>query len=140
MIIDHIGIVVRSLEDGIRRWEALFGYQRRTPIATNTRQRVRVVFLGKQSSMTVKLVEPLTPDSPVSQFARRGGGIHHICFRCDSLETQIEELTREGARLIVPPQPGEAFNNRDIAFLLVDPALNIELIATSEKAGWVTPT
>ena len=35
----------------------------------------------------------------------------------------------------VPPQPGEAFNNHDIAFLLARYGLNIELIDTEEKAG-----
>ena len=47
-------------------------------------------------------------------------------------------LKHAGARLVVPPQPGEAFNNKEIAFLLVEPALNIELIATTDKAGWIT--
>jgi methylmalonyl-CoA/ethylmalonyl-CoA epimerase len=138
MIIDHIGIVVRSLEEGIERWEALFGYKQCSSIVTNTRQMVKVVFLAKEGSLMVKLIEPSKEQSPVSSFARRGGGLHHICFRCDHLETQIEQLRHEGARLIVPPQPGEAFNNNDIAFLLVEPALNIELIDTTEKAGAVS--
>jgi methylmalonyl-CoA/ethylmalonyl-CoA epimerase len=139
MIIDHIGIVVRSLEDGIQRWETLFGYRQCTQAITNTRQMVRVAFLAKAGSLLVKLIEPSTVASPVSLFARKGGGLHHICFRCDGLEPDIERLRAAGARLIVPPEPGEAFNDKEIAFLLVEPTLNIELIATSEKAGWITP-
>ena len=135
MIIDHIGIVVRSLEEGIQRWEALFGYKQCSSVVTNTRQMVKVVFLAKEDSLMVKLIEPSTDRSAVSSFARRGGGLHHICFRCAQLDPEIERLRQEGARLIVSPEPGEAFNNKDIAFLLVEPALNIELIATTEKAG-----
>ena len=136
MLIDHIGIVVRSLEQGVRQWEELFGYTRNSDIVINTRQSVRVVFLSKKDSVTVKLLEPLGPDSPVSQFARKGGGFHHVCFRCDNLETQIPVLNDKGARLLVPAQPGEAFRNNNIAFLYAQNNLNFELIDTTEKTGW----
>jgi methylmalonyl-CoA/ethylmalonyl-CoA epimerase len=102
----------------------------------NTRQSVRVVFLSKKDSVTVKLLEPLGPTSSVSLFARKGGGFHHVCFRCDNLETQIPILSEKGARLIVPAQPGEAFLNNKIAFLFAQNNLNFELIDTAEKAGW----
>lgn len=138
MVIDHIGIVVRSLEQGIQQWEELFGYTRNSDIVANTRQKVRVVFLAKKDSLTVKLLEPSEPSSPVSLFARKGGGLHHLCFRCDDLKIEIPLLQEKGARLLVPPQPGEAFCNRDIAFLFAD-NLNIELIDTTEKEGWLGP-
>jgi methylmalonyl-CoA/ethylmalonyl-CoA epimerase len=140
MVIDHIGIVVPSLEDGIRQWEELFGYKKNSDIVTNTRQKVRVVFLSKNESLTVKLIEPSEPGSPVSPIARRGGGLHHLCFRCDDLKVQIPLLKGKGARFIVPPQPGEAFGNRDIAFFLANNNLNTELIDTTEKVGWSDDT
>jgi methylmalonyl-CoA/ethylmalonyl-CoA epimerase len=139
MVIDHIGIVVRSLEEGIQQWEELFGYTKNSDIVTNTRQKVRVVFLSKKESLTVKLLEPSEPASPVSLFARKGGGLHHVCFKCDDLKVQISLLKEKAARLIVPPQPGEAFKGKDIAFLLANNNLNIELIDTAEKEGWLGP-
>src|ERR1700688_3696470 len=116
MVIDHLGIVVRSLERAIQQWEQLFGYHQSSSIVTNTRQKVKVVFLSKPDSLTVKLIEPSEPDSPTSPFARKGGGLHHICFRCDALADGIPALKEKGARLMVSPQPGEAFKNNDIAF------------------------
>jgi len=136
MIIDHIGIVVRSLVEGIAQWEKLFGYQKASAIVTNTRQKVNVAFLAKAGSLTVKLIEPEDETSPIAIFARKGGGLHHICFKCDSVSATIPDLKAEGARLMASPQPGEAFNNHDIAFLLVPGNLNVELIDTSEKYGW----
>lgn len=136
MVIDHIGIVVRSLEDGIQQWESLFGYQRNSDIVLNTRQKVRVVFLAKRSSLPVKLVEPVDESSPIFAFARRGGGLHHLCFRCQNLEVQIPILEAQEAKFLVPPQPGEAFRNNDIAFFLTRNNLNVELIDTEEKQGW----
>ena len=134
MVVDHLGIVVRSLEEGIQHWERLFGYQRSSSIVTNSRQKVKVVFLSKANSITIKLIEPSGPDAPISAFARKGGGLHHLCFRCDDLTSGVPALQEKGARLIVPPQPGEAFKNNDIAFLLAG-NLNIELIDTLEKEG-----
>lgn len=136
MVIDHIGIVVRSLEDGIQQWESLFGYRRNSDIVTNTRQKVRVVFLAKRDSLPVKLVEPADESSPIFAFARRGGGLHHLCFRCQDLQVQIPILEAQDAKFLVPPQPGEAFKNNDIAFFLTRNNLNVELIDTEEKQGW----
>jgi methylmalonyl-CoA/ethylmalonyl-CoA epimerase len=136
MVIDHIGIVVPDLERAVDLWETLFGYQRNSDFVRNTRQKVRVVFLAKQNSLTIKLIEPVATDSPVSQVARKGGGLHHLCFRCSALATVLPRLQEHGARLLVPPQPGEAFKNHPIAFMLAGNNLNIELIDTSEKQGW----
>jgi methylmalonyl-CoA/ethylmalonyl-CoA epimerase len=47
----------------------------------------------------------------------------------------MDELKGKGLLTLVPPQPGEAFNNHNIAFLLAKYGLNIELIDTEEKAG-----
>lgn len=135
MVLDHIGIVAPNLERALRLWETLFGYKRESEIILNTRQKVRVAFLSKENSLTVKLVEPSAPDSPVYPAARKGGGLHHICFRCPSVAAQIPLLQKNGAILIVPPQPGEAFNNHPIAFMLSG-NLNFELIDTTEKQGW----
>ena len=136
MVIDHIGIVVRSLEDGLQQWESLFGYQKNSDLVTNTRQKVRVVFLAKKDSLPVKLIEPSDESSPIFAFARRGGGLHHLCFRCGDLKTEIQLLEAKDAKFLVPPQPGEAFNNNDIAFFLTRNNLNVELIDTEEKQGW----
>lgn len=136
MIIDHIGIVVRSLEDGIQQWEDMFGYKKNSDIVLNTRQKVRVVFLAKKNSIPVKLLEPADEKSSVFLFARRGGGLHHLCFRCDDLKVQIPILEAKEAKFLVPPEPGEAFKNNDIAFFLARNNLNVELIDTEEKQGW----
>ncbi len=136
MVIDHIGIVVPCLERAMEDWQSLFGYQQNSDIVINTRQKVRVVFLTRKNSLTVKLIEPSTTDSPVFQAARKGGGLHHLCFRCSDLEEEIPRLKQNGAQLIVPPEPGEAFMNHPIAFLLARSHLNIELIDTSRKQGW----
>ncbi|MEN6310138.1 MAG: VOC family protein [Acidobacteriota bacterium] len=134
MFIDHIGIAVKSLDQAIASWTKMFGYRQMTEIVVNTRQKVKVVFLDKPDSITVKLIEPLDEGSPISAFVGRGGGLHHLCFKCDELQPEIERLRAAGCRSLVAPQPGEAFENELIAFLMAPNFLNIELIDTPKKA------
>jgi methylmalonyl-CoA/ethylmalonyl-CoA epimerase len=139
MIIDHIGVAVASLEQGIMRWERMFGYKQISPIVYNSRQKVKVVFLDKDGSVCVKLVEPSGSDSPIASFVRKGGGLHHLCIRCNGLEDALPLMKQAGARILVDPQPGEAFRGHNIAFCLVPGNLNIEMIDTTDKTLFDTP-
>lgn len=135
MIIDHICFAVRDLNGAIAYWAEAFGYAQHTDKVVNTRQAVTVVFLAREGSLPVKLIEPLEHNQPLVDFVRRGGGFHHLCFKCDDLDTTIDELRGNGLRMLVPPEPGEAFNNHDIAFLRARYGVNIELIDTDERAA-----
>ena len=134
MKIDHICFAVKNLQDGIDYWERVFGYKQMTKIVENSRQKVKVTFLKKDDSITIKLIEPIEGNQSLQNFVNRGGGFHHVCFKCSDIEEKIDELKNEGLILLVPPQEGEAFNNNKIAFLLARYGLNIELIDTDEKA------
>jgi len=135
MIRDHICIAVRNLEEGISYWETVFGYQQKTDDVVNSLQKVRVVFLEKKGSLPVKLIEPVEGNQSLQNFVNRGGGFHHVCFRCEDVENTMAELNAKGLLTLAAPQPGEAFNNHNIAFLLAKYGMNIELIDTEERAA-----
>ena len=135
MKIDHICFAVKNLQDGIDYWERVFGYKQMTKIVENSRQKVKVTFLKKEDSITIKLIEPVEGNQSLQNFVNRGGGFHHVCFKCSEIDEKIKSLNKKGLITLVPPQPGEAFNNHNIAFLLAKYGLNIELIDTDEKAG-----
>lgn len=134
MVIDHIGLVVKSIEKSIGHWEEVFAYRKMTDIVINSRQKVKVVFLCKKNSLTIKLLEPVDESSPVYKFAMRGGGMHHICFKCEDMNKELHRLGEMGLRILTEPQPGEAFENENIAFVFAKNGLNIELIETDKKA------
>lgn len=138
MVIDHICFAVKDIGEGIAYWEKIFGYKQMTGIVTNSLQKVKVVFLKKKKSLTIKLIEPLEDNKSLVNFVIRGGGFHHICFKCANIDEGVKDLKDKGLITLVPPQPGEAFNNHDIAFLLAKYGVNIELIDTDEKAGILT--
>jgi len=135
MVIDHISFAVKNLEEGISYWNRVFGYRQLTNIVVNSLQKVKVVFLGKEGSIPVKLIEPVEGNLSLQNFVNRGGGFHHICFKCSDINEKLNELSDKGLLVLVPPQPGEAFNNHEIAFLLARYGLNIELIDTEERYG-----
>ncbi|MBN2486829.1 MAG: VOC family protein [Bacteroidales bacterium] len=137
MVIDHIGIVVKSMDEGIAQWTNVFGYAQMTGKVVNTLQQVTVVFMKKEGSLPVKLLEPVSEKSPIYGFAARGGGIHHICFKTDNLDKTIDTFgqMKNEVRILVKPQPGEAFENENIAFALAKNNLNIELIDTDKRAN-----
>jgi len=139
MIIDHICIAVKHIKEGIAYWEKVFGYKQMTGIVENSLQKVKVVFMSKDNSLLIKLIEPVEGNQSLLNFVNRGGGFHHICFRCEDMSTTMGDHKDKGLLTLVPPQPGEAFNNHDIAFLLGKYGMNIELIDTEDKASLIPP-
>ncbi len=103
-VLDHIGIAVRSIEQA-KIYEAL-GLTV-DHVEDVTTQGVRTAFLSAGEA-NIELLEPLSADSPVAKYIeKRGEGIHHICFRVDDIEQQLERLKSEGYRLInEAPVPG----------------------------------
>ena len=126
--LDHIGIAVKSL-DAAKIYEALgLAVEHVETVET---QGVRTAFLSAGDA-TIELLEPTGPQSTVAKFIeKRGEGIHHICFRVDDIEAQLERLKELGYRLInEAPVPGA--HGCRVAFL--HPAAgNGVLIELSEK-------
>ncbi|MBI5657934.1 MAG: VOC family protein [Geobacter sp.] len=131
---------MKQLDQGVDHWERLFGYRQVTEPVRNSLQRVRVIFLEKEGSVPVKLVEPTDPSSPVWTFALKGGGLHHLCFRAQNLEGELVRLVENGARVLVPPQPGEAFEMGNISFVYAGQGLNIEIVETDRRARRICPS
>ena len=133
MRIDHVAVAVRSIEEGAEALCRLLSYQRQSRAVTNTRQKVNVLFLSKPGSLDIKLIEPSDAESPLWPFIRRGGGLHHVCFKVDDVAAACAALAEKGARVLAPPAPGEAFDNSLIAFCYLGLGLNAELIGTDAR-------
>ncbi len=138
MKIDHIGIAVKDLNKAIKYWTEIFDYKQMTEIVKNTRQKVWVVFMHKRDSMPVKLISPVDKTSSIYRFAKRGGGVHHLCFNCGDLEKKLEHLRELGLRILTKPEPGEAFQGENIAFLHAHHLGNMELIDTEKRCFFET--
>ena len=82
--LDHIGIAVSSIDQAVGVYEALGLKETRRELVGS--QAVRTAFLPIGDTR-LELLEPVGPDSPVAKFlAKRGPGIHHVCFAVPDLE------------------------------------------------------
>jgi methylmalonyl-CoA/ethylmalonyl-CoA epimerase len=128
--LEHIGIAVRSIDESLPLYQALGLTEARREEVPE--QQVRTAFLPA-GEPSIELLEPTFVDSPVGRFlARRGPGVHHICFAVDDLEGMLDELSRRGYRLIHrAPVPGAG--GKKVAFLHPD-AGNGVLIELSQDA------
>lgn len=104
--LDHVGVAVRTLDEGSRPYELLGLVQDGDDEEVLT-QGVRVRTLTGGGSW-VELLEPTFQDSPLVKFLeKRGPGVHHLAFRVDDLDAEITRLQLEGAPFIDPePKPG----------------------------------
>ena len=75
---------------------------------------INICFL-KIGEPFLELIEPVDKDSPVFEFAKQGGGIHHLCFEVKDIHKQIDTMTQKGAKVLVSPVVG--FDDRLIAFV-----------------------
>ena len=112
--IHHAGVVVRRLAEAYRFYRGVLGL----PLVREAEVRdqgVRAALLAAGDS-EIELLEPLAADSAVGRFlARRGEGLHHVCFDTPDVASELEELRAKGAELIdLAPRPGLA---GQIAFL-----------------------
>jgi methylmalonyl-CoA/ethylmalonyl-CoA epimerase len=65
----------------------------------------------------VELLEAGDPSSPIGRFvAKRGPGIHHICFAVDDLDAMIERCRAAGVQLI-DEKPRIGAEGKRIVFL-----------------------
>ncbi len=97
--LDHIGIAVKSIEEGLKYYRDVLGMEYLGEEEV-TEQKVRVAFL-KLGESRIELLEPTSSDSPVAKFLeKRGAGIHHIAILVDDIEAALSSHRKAGARLI----------------------------------------
>jgi methylmalonyl-CoA/ethylmalonyl-CoA epimerase len=140
MNLDHVCIAVRSIDDAAVRFCELLGYTIKTEKVTNTRHRVNVQFIGKSDSLDIKLIEPADSESSLWEFVKKGGGLHHLCFKAPDVSQACQELAGKGVRILSNPAPGEAFDDNLIAFCYLGFGLNIEVIDTIARRNIIHET
>ena len=109
----HIGIAVRSLDEILPFYRDILDLPEE-PL--DDADGASIVGLSAGEPL-VELLEAESPDSPIGRFvAKRGPGIHHICFAVDDLDATLERCRAAGIRLI-DEAPRIGAEKKRIAFL-----------------------
>ena len=112
-VVAHIGIAVQGLDASVSFFRDVLG-MREVPLADSDGAKIAGFAAG---DALVELLEPASDDSPIGRFiAKRGGGLHHVCFAVPDLDASLERCRKFGIRLIdETPRPGA--EGKRIAFL-----------------------
>jgi methylmalonyl-CoA/ethylmalonyl-CoA epimerase len=93
--LDHLAIVVSDTEEALKTWRDRVGLKLLySEIVNNGAIRLTHLDLGNTH---LQLVQPLTADHPLQKWLEQHGpGLHHFCFRVDSVEQAFADLPRQG--------------------------------------------
>lgn len=104
--LDHIAIAVPDFQKAIERFTedlglTLTGTEDVEAALTST------AFLPVTETK-VELVHPLNGQGPVQKFIeKKGGGLHHLCFRTDNILEDMKRLQEKGYQFLSDePKPG----------------------------------
>jgi methylmalonyl-CoA/ethylmalonyl-CoA epimerase len=125
----HVGVAVRDLLKAIPIYKKLFDYELVSGPFDDPIQHVSVCFLSRGNGDTVlELVAPLGANFPIDRILKEGGGTYHVCYEVPDIDAAIDHLTGHGTFLLSGPVPAVAFEMRQIAWLMTETDLLVELL------------
>jgi methylmalonyl-CoA epimerase len=104
--IDHLGIAVRSLSEGLAFYRDALGMtvEHQETVAA---EHVNVAMLPSGGASRIELLEATDDNSTIARFlAKRGPGLHHVAVKVDDLAGTVDNLRQRGARLLNEPRQG----------------------------------
>ena len=117
--VDHIGIAVADLDEGLALYRDLLGLELER-VEEVPQENVKVAFLKLDRSGSlghVELLAPMSDEGAIANFiARRGPGLHHIALAADDITALLDHLREAGMKLI-DQEPRTGAGGKQIAFL-----------------------
>jgi methylmalonyl-CoA/ethylmalonyl-CoA epimerase len=111
--IAHVGVAVRAIDELLPFYRDVLGLPD-VPLGDSDGARIAGLAAGES---LVELLESGDAESPIGKYlARRGPGIHHICFAVDDLDGTLDRCRSAGLRLI-DETPRVGAEGKRIAFL-----------------------
>ena len=96
--VHHIGIVVDNIEEAKKPYEDVFGMEV-VKVFDVDAFAARVAFLPIKNTY-IELVQPLNPEDGLGKFLKRGGGMHHICYEVENIDSVFAELKKNNIRSV----------------------------------------
>jgi methylmalonyl-CoA/ethylmalonyl-CoA epimerase len=113
--LDHIAIAVPDLQRAIDRFLGDFGLTFEGTENVEAAKTTTAFFPIDGTS--IELVHPLEGQGPlVAHLEKRGPGIHHICFRSNSLDEDVVNLKDKGYQFL-SDEPSIGAHNTRVIFI-----------------------
>ena len=114
--ISHVALAVGNLDRACEFYRDVLGMEivERKVVPE---QKAEVAFVDIGGTARLELIAPTSDDSPVAKsIAKKGPGLHHICFAVDKIEDRLDYLADHGIKL-VDTKPRTGAEGGKIAFL-----------------------
>ena len=97
--INHLGIAVKSLVEGLAVWRDGLGLQVER-LVEMPEKGLKIAFLPCGETM-IELLAPLGEHSEIQAFLdKRGGGLHHVCLEVADIAQATAHATAHGLALL----------------------------------------
>jgi len=113
--LDHIAIAVPDLKKAIARFAEDFGISLKGMEDVEDAKTTTAFF--PISGTQIELVHPLNGEGPVQTYLdRKGGGLHHICFKTDDVAADMKRLQEKGY-IFLSEEPTPGAHDTKVAFI-----------------------
>jgi methylmalonyl-CoA/ethylmalonyl-CoA epimerase len=97
--LNHLAIVVENIEAALPFWRDALGLPV-GDIQNVPQEEVKVAFLTSGESH-IELVQPTSEESGIAKYlAKKGQGMHHICFEVADIAETLAKMRSKGVELI----------------------------------------
>jgi len=116
MVLDHIGIAVKDLKEGIQFFKDILGLEL-IGVEEVPEEKVRVAMI-KAGDVRLELLEATDEDSAIAKYIKkRGEGIHHIALRVSNADEVSRRLKNAGLRLVYEEPKIVSKGSRKVNFI-----------------------
>ena len=115
--LNHVAIAVPDLKAAVALYRDTFGAD--VGAAQDEPDHgVTVVFIELPNTK-IELLYPLGENSPIAGFLEKNpsGGIHHVCYEVDDIDTAAKRLVSKGARILGTGAPKIGAHGKPVLFL-----------------------
>ncbi len=115
--LEHIGIAVDDIKEALQLYGSLFHFDpHKILIFRDETQKVDIAFV-EAGGIKLELIRPISGDSAITSFIKRGVNLYHLCFEVSDIESALETGRKLGGIVTVQPVPATAFSGKQIAFI-----------------------
>ena len=104
--LNHVAIAVNNIKAATATYRDTLG----ATVSAETdlpEHGVTTVFVELPNTK-IELLQPLGNNSPIARFLEKNsdGGIHHVCYEVNDINTAVDKLKAQGARILGEPKIG----------------------------------
>lgn len=119
LFIDHVAVTTSNFVETAQHYLSLPNARILRGPGWNSSQNVKYLFVSFGSDLCIEILGiPDTGESPIKAHLSTGGGAYHVCHAVKDLDYAIKIAEEHGAKVIMHPKSDDAYDGREIAFLV----------------------